>query len=55
MAYRNKTYVAFDADSDIKHYNTMKMWKANDNIDFDFHNAHELNNLRQNSTEDTIK
>ena len=55
MAYRNKTYVCFDADEDIRYYNLMKAWKANDNIDFDFHNAHELNNLRDSSNEETIK
>lgn len=55
MAYRNKTYVAFDADTDMDYYKTMKMWKANDNLDFDFHNAHELNNLRSTSSEATIK
>lgn len=55
MTYRNKTYVAFDADTDMDYYKTMKMWKANDNLDFDFHNAHELNNLRSTSSETTIK
>jgi len=33
----------------------MKGWKALDHIDFDFDNAHELNNLREGSTEETIK
>jgi predicted membrane-bound dolichyl-phosphate-mannose-protein mannosyltransferase len=55
MAYRNKTYVCFDADNDMSYYRTMQMWKANDKIDFDFHNAHELNNLRSTSSEETIK
>ena len=55
MSYRNKTYVAFDADSDIRWYRLMTAWKENDGIDFNFHNAHELNNLRNNSSEATIK
>lgn len=55
MAYRNKTYVCFDGDNDIKHYNLMKAWKENDNVDFDFHNAHDINNLWNGSNEDTIK
>jgi hypothetical protein len=55
MSYKNKTYVMFDADTDIGMYRMMTAWKANQNIDFDFHNAHELNNLRGTSTEDTIK
>ena len=48
MAYRNGTYVAFHAGgttdptaSDIKYYNTMKMWSANKNIDFSLINSHE--------------
>ena len=32
MAYRNKTYVCFDADSDIRYYNLMKAWKENDRM-----------------------
>ncbi len=52
---RNKTYICFDADTDMWAYARMKGWKALDNIDFDFDNAHELNNLRDGSTEQTIK
>ena len=55
MAYKNKTYVCFDADSDIKYYNLMKAWKENDNIAFDFYNAHDINNLRDGSSEEQIK
>ena len=55
MPYRNKTYVAFDADSDMPYYRIMQAWKANDKVDFSFHNAHELNRLRVTSTEMTIK
>ena len=61
MAYKNKTYVCFDANKadeskgDIKYYNLMKAWKENDKIAFDFHNAHEINNLRDGSSEETIK
>ena len=32
MAYKNKTYVCFDADNDIKYYNLMKAWKENETI-----------------------
>ena len=52
---RNKTYICFDADTDMWAYARMKGWKALDNIDFDFDNSHELNNLRDSSTEQTIK
>jgi hypothetical protein len=55
MAYRNKTYVCFDADNDMNYYTMMCAWKENDNIAFDFRNAHDLNNLRKTSSEDTIK
>lgn len=55
MAYKNKTYVCFDADSDITYYNLMKAWKENDKIAFDFYNAHEINNLRDGSSEEQIK
>ncbi len=55
MAKRTRTYVCFDADNDMEYYRTMQMWKANDNIDFDFNNAHELNTLRATSSEETIK
>lgn len=55
MGYKNKTYVCFDADTDMKHYGLMKAWKENEHHDFDFHNAHEINNLRDGSSEDTIK
>jgi hypothetical protein len=55
MAYRNKTYICFDADTDMTYYNLMKAWKENDKIAFDFHNAHEINNLRDGSSEEQIK
>ncbi len=55
MAYRNKTYVAFDADNDIRCYRMMQAWKASDNVSFDFHDAHDLNNLLTTSNEQTIK
>lgn len=55
MAYANKTYVCFDADTDIHYYRLMTAWKENDKIEFNFHNAHEINNLRDGSSEETIK
>lgn len=55
MAYRNKTYVCFDGDTDIRYYNLMKAWKQNDNTDFNFYDAHELNNALDSSKEETIK
>jgi hypothetical protein len=55
MAYRNKTYVAFDGDTDINYYLLMKAWKQNDNSDFNFHDAHDIKQARDTSTEETIK
>lgn len=54
MPYRNKTYVAF-ASEDINNYYLMKAWKANDHIDFDFFDAHDLNTARDTSQPDTIR
>lgn len=55
MAYANKTYVCFDADTDMHYYRLMTAWKENEKIEFNFHNAHEINNLRDGSSEETIK
>lgn len=53
--YTNKTYVAFDADNDIRYYRLMQAWKKNDNTSFNFYDAHDLNNLMPWSSEETIK
>ena len=50
MAYRNKTYVAFDGDKDIHYYYLMRAWKDNDNVDFNFYDAHDLNTALDTST-----
>ena len=55
MAYKNKIYVCFDADKDIRYYNLMKAWEKNKNIAFNFHNAHDINNLEDKSSEEQIK
>ncbi len=54
MSYRNKTYVAF-ASEDIRYYRLMTAWKASENIDFDFTNAHDIYTARDTSTDETIK
>ena len=54
MAYRNKTYISFDADSDIQYYYLMKAWKQNDNTSFDFYDAHDVNN-NYDKSEESIK
>lgn len=55
MAYRNKTYICFDADTDMKYYRLMQAWNENGNVSFDFHNAHELNRIMPWSGEEAIK
>jgi hypothetical protein len=55
MAYRNKTYICFDGDNDMRYYCMMQAWKDNDNMDFNFHNAHDLNTARDSSQEESIK
>lgn len=54
MGYRNKTYVAF-ASEDIIKYRLMEAWKANEHIDFDFFDAHDLFISRDTSQPETIK
>ncbi|MCH9277007.1 TIR domain-containing protein [Bifidobacterium amazonense] len=55
MAYRNKTYVAFDGDEDMRYYQLLKAWNENDNIDFDFYDAHDLNYAYDTNQEESIK
>lgn len=55
MSYRNKTYVIFDADSDRWAYAYMKGWKSNDNMDFNFHDAHDIGPITDWASDDTIK
>jgi len=55
MSYRNKTYVVFDGDNNIWAYRFMKGWKANQKIDFNFHDAHDLNIIRDGTSEATVK
>lgn len=55
MSYKNKTYIAFDGDTDMSFYRTLQMWKANASIDFDFYDAHDLNTARDTSLTESIK
>jgi hypothetical protein len=54
MSYRNKTYVAF-ASEDINYYRLMTAWVKNENIDFNFFNAHDLYVARDTSSVETIQ
>lgn len=55
MAYRNKTYVCFDGDTDIHYYRLMQAWHQSDHSSFSFYNAHDLNYARDSSQEASIK
>ena len=55
MAYRNKTYIAFDGDNDMHYYRLMTAWKAHDGFSLNFHNAHDQNTARDSSQEESIK
>lgn len=55
MSYRNKTYIAFDGDTDMHYYRLMTAWKAHDGFTLNFHNAHDLNTARDSSQEESIK
>jgi len=55
MAYRNKTYICFDGDTDMTQYRLMTAWHANESFSFEFQNAHNLNTARDSSQEESIK
>lgn len=55
MGFRDKTYVIFDGDNDMYAYAYMKGWKKNENMDFDFEDAHDLNEIRNGTQEVTVK
>lgn len=54
MSYRNKTYVAF-ASENIRLYRLMEAWRDNDNVDFQFYDAHDLYISLDTSKPETIK
>lgn len=56
MAYRNKTYVVFDADNDGWAYRYMKGWDALPTVPFGFADAHNLGpELTGRAHEPTVK
>ena len=50
MAYR----IAFDGVGDLHAYRLMQAWKKNENIDFNFYDAHDLNTALDTSKPETI-
>jgi hypothetical protein len=55
MGYRNKTYVIFDGDNDMWAYGFMKGWKSNENMNFNFFDAHDIRPLSDRASEETIR
>jgi len=55
MSHRDTTYMIFDGDKDYWAYARMKGWKALENIDFDFRDAHDLKRIRDWSLPDTVR
>lgn len=53
MAYRNKTYVAFDGDKDMWAYRYMKGWSSLKNIDFNFQDAHSIREVTDRAQDET--
>ena len=55
MSYRNKTYVIFDGESDMWAYRYMNGWRVSKHIEFDFHDAHDINAIADYSQPDTVR
>ena len=53
MAYKNKTYVAFDGDNDMWAYAFMKGWDSREHIDFNFDDAHNIRELTSRAQDET--
>jgi hypothetical protein len=55
MGYRNKTYVIFDGDNDMWAYRYMRGWNAQEHMDFDFYDAHDIKPLTDQASEETVR
>jgi len=55
MSYRNKTYVVFDGDNDMWAYAYLKGWRSNENMSFNFYDAHDIRPLTDRASEETVK
>lgn len=49
MAYHDKVYISMDADNDLHYYRLMQAWKQNDNSNFAFRDAHDINTILDKS------
>ena len=55
MAYRTKTYIAADWDTDQNAVKQLYNWKENNHLTLDFHDAHEITQARDTSNNCNIK
>lgn len=55
MPYRTKTYIAGDWEHDILAIDKLYQWKNNNNLNFDFIDAHEYKQSKDTSLHCTIK
>ncbi|HMQ70405.1 MAG TPA: TIR domain-containing protein [Ignavibacteria bacterium] len=53
MGYQDTTYVIFDGDENKWAYSYMKGWKQNENVDFDFKDAHDIGSLTDRAENET--
>jgi hypothetical protein len=55
MGYRNKTYVIFDGENDMWAYRFMRGWRVSEHIDFNFHDAHDINAIADYGLPETVR
>jgi hypothetical protein len=53
MSYRDATYVIFDGDEDGWAYRYMRGWRANERVEFDFRDAHDVQQLTPRAQDET--
>jgi hypothetical protein len=47
--------VIFDGDTDMWAYAYLKGWKSNENMNFNFYDAHDIRPLSDRASEETVK
>lgn len=56
LSYKDPSYIIFDGDEDKWAYAFMKGWNANERVDFNFNNAHDLDSMTSRAQgEDYVK
>ncbi|RYZ84592.1 MAG: hypothetical protein EOP06_17810, partial [Proteobacteria bacterium] len=56
MSHKDPAYVIFDGDNDRWAYSYMRGWRQNERVDFNFNDAHDLDNMTSRAQgEDYVK